>query len=111
MEESRSKEEQLVTLGRAIALIEKGWTKGAYARDAENVNVDENDPSACSWCIQGALYRAGAGTEMQEAVESAVETLTGAEYIHVFNDAPERTKEEVLELLRGVRERVANGET
>ncbi len=45
-------------------------------------------------------------TRVQEAVESAVEALTGAEYIHEFNDAPERTKEEVLELLMGVRETI-----
>lgn len=111
MEESRTKEEQLVTLDRAIALVERGWTKHAYARDAEGGNVDESAASACSWCIQGALFRAGAGTEVQEAVEEEVATRTGAEYIHEFNDAPERTKEEVLELLRCVRNKVANEET
>lgn len=36
-------------------LIEKGWTQGYYARNAEGELVDFNTKDACVFCAAGAL--------------------------------------------------------
>lgn len=46
-------------LKQARALIEdrKKWTRGTYARNAENVTVSPREASACKWCAFGAVWR------------------------------------------------------
>lgn len=39
-------------------LVKKGWTRGVWAEDAAEQFVDPEDPSACSFCLVGALKRA-----------------------------------------------------
>lgn len=96
-------------LDEAIALIRRGWTQYAYARNAEGVNVDEDAPSACAWCIRGALWKAGARAEVHDAVDAAVAEVIGKPYPHEFNDTPGRTQEEVIQLLETVKERLIRG--
>ncbi len=38
-------------------LIEAGWTQEAYARDCYGHRVDVDSPSACRFCLLGALNR------------------------------------------------------
>lgn len=33
----------------------KRWTRGALARDSTGQEVPPNDPTACQWCLEGAL--------------------------------------------------------
>jgi hypothetical protein len=40
---------------RATNKLMQGWTKGAYARDAENNTIEPNDPAAVCWCLEGAI--------------------------------------------------------
>jgi hypothetical protein len=42
-------------LTQARALIERGWTKGASARNQRERRVDYLDPTAIRWCSVGAL--------------------------------------------------------
>lgn len=47
-------------LGGARALVELGWTKGDCARDASGNAVYPTSADAWTWCISGAMDRAGA---------------------------------------------------
>lgn len=94
----------------------KGWTKGTFARNAEGKGVSEINPTATCFCMLGAINNyvfnkhdqlretAPDGEyEMQlqalwdanEAAMAALRTTT-CDNIPTFNDAPERTVEEVL---------------
>jgi hypothetical protein len=42
----------------AAQVVEKGWTRGEFARDADGEGVDFDDEKACSFCMLGALRRA-----------------------------------------------------
>jgi DNA-directed RNA polymerase subunit RPC12/RpoP len=44
----------------ARALLVRGWTRGARARDADGRAVDATHPSARSWSLAGALEAASA---------------------------------------------------
>lgn len=33
------------------------WTKGLYARNADDEDVDPCDPTACCWCLIGGLRK------------------------------------------------------
>lgn len=46
------------TLRKARGLLEKGWTKGAYARNAEGQKTAWLSPEATCWCARGALLAA-----------------------------------------------------
>lgn len=39
-------------------LLEKGWCKGAFARDLHGTPVPALSESACQWCLSGAVERA-----------------------------------------------------
>jgi len=95
----------------AAALIRKGWTKGAYARDATGQWVESIKSTAVCWCAEGAIYRAsprGAVTVCQEAqarfsalfpnngVGRHGEEVRGSVY---FNDYVAKDAEEVAQAL------------
>ena len=45
---------------RAVrALIESGWHAGSLARDKDGLMVRPEDPTAVSWCLVGAIGKAG----------------------------------------------------
>lgn len=90
-------------------LIDKGWIKGDYARDADGNRVPAVSSSATCYCILGALKAAshsvddhtGAMAPLRCSIVNAIngmrKTNFGADYgIHPWNDDPARTKEEVL---------------
>jgi TolB-like protein len=104
-----SENERIVSdLTEARKLLEKGWTQNAYARNANGVAVDEENPNACSFCVRGALNRAHASLETHLLVGRVVKERTGGLWVHLWNDAPGRTREEVLamidEILKAVSE-------
>lgn len=83
------------------------WTKGLLARDRTNHEVDLDHPSACKFCILGAVARAKIdlgylGNNQVDPIRILWEVcsevqVTGS--VHVFNDAPETKHEDVLRLL------------
>jgi hypothetical protein len=76
-------------LRRARALIERGWTRSACARDPNGKVVCPTDKSAICWCAQGALIAEGVPESRGFWAHAAVErflTALGGEGITVFND-------------------------
>lgn len=86
-------------LKRARKLVEKGWTRGALARDRQGREIHVDSKRACRVCSMGALERALKPTELTygRAFEALVECLP-ANYLNVadFNDSC-ATKRPVLE--------------
>jgi len=100
--------EVVEALKEARALIANGWTQGCPARDANGTDVNSLDPSAVSFCIYGACYRASQSRsdDVYRLTGSVLQKLcTGAP--SVWNDAPERTQSEVLALFDRAIERAA----
>lgn len=84
-------------LREARALVERGWTQEAYARNAsgddlEDVDGEFDDTEPVCWCMAGAMMKAGLEDEADKFVLDAI----GERYIPEWNDAPERTQAEVL---------------
>ena len=97
----------VLKLGRE--LIEAGWTQGALARNAMQEEVLYVDTHATCFCTSGAIHRALYKNapvenygETVDDVFDIVWDLLGDEYypggIALWNDNPDRTKEDVLEL-------------
>ena len=105
-------------LDRVLILLERGWCKGSFARDADGESTDPLDPKAVKWCLWGACIAAAGGTQRQhevmEAIQSAFLTLHpdvephpqdaiyASDLLHRmadWNDMPHRTVEEVVELV------------
>lgn len=55
-----TKTTELLRAGRDM-IEHVGWTKGAYARDAEEREVRLEQPEACAFCAIGALMAAASG--------------------------------------------------
>ena len=71
-------------LGVAKGLIQKGWTTGVMARDANGSDVDPLDPAACQWCLVGALYRAFQDvTGLQDRYEGPLKQMMGQALFHL----------------------------
>lgn len=90
-------------------LVERpeAWTKGAIARDAEGVEVNETDRSAVCWCLFGAIGRVAwrEEEEVSRYLCRAGSSGPGPGEITLWNDAPERTHADVLALLdRAIKE-------
>lgn len=93
-------------LTKVRARLEKGWTKGAFARDKTEKDVPVSySQDACSWCMEGAII-----TERNKlrdyapycdsVLQKTLNPFLPAEYKNMrfarFNDAPETSKEDVL---------------
>ena len=82
---------------KARALIEKGWTQGAFAKDKYGETVGTTDPTASQWCATGALM-AIVGTRARYSYCVKLLDQILQEGIIIFNDSPCRTKEDILAL-------------
>jgi hypothetical protein len=43
---------------KAVEILDRGWTKGVYARDNIGLPVDYDNEAAVCWCANGAIERA-----------------------------------------------------
>ena len=86
----------------AAVLVEHGWTQGAGARGRSGKSVLPLGRSAVCWCAIGAIMRAGDRDcdQMKAAEETLLSLLPDHETIAEWNDAPERTQDEVAIMLR-----------
>jgi hypothetical protein len=85
---------------KAFELLEKyGWCQYAWARNAEGLSAPIESDMACSFCTRGALERVGAGRPALEKLARHL-SLYSTLQITAWNDHPERTKEEVIALLK-----------
>ncbi len=105
-------------------LLEKpeNWIQGKLAKDVNKLNCNVDDPAARCWCLVGAIrYVYGNDTvptldppffdwnpQTKEALNKAESTIEklypeykGFAFTHIpsFNDAPNRTHAEVLEVV------------
>jgi len=82
-------------LKEAREKIRQGWCQGGPARDHRDATISTGDPNACKWCLFGALM---AVTDDWDGPRAAIKEFTGCSLAE-WNDAPGRTKAEVLALL------------
>lgn len=86
-------------LRQARALIKKGWCKKVIARTKTGACTYPDSRYACAWCAEGAIQRA-----CKHKFRFYVMTLVGivkrenkiSKELHQWNDAPRRTKDDVL---------------
>jgi len=87
----------------------KGWTQGAYARDADGDVVTTVSNHAACYCLQGAMdyvCMSANDTEANDVFDAYREVKNSLIYkngegIVGYNDTPGRTKEQVIDLLKG----------
>ena len=95
---------EILTRARELLAHEGAWAQGDFARDAHGNSCDANVARAASWCLVGALERAAYDSSdpegaMLECAMFALAAAIGLDTLGVWNDAPGRTREEVLHLL------------
>lgn len=91
---SRSLQQQV--LSRAIALVEAGWTYGAFARDHHGRKVPVFSPRAVRFCGLGAIERAHHDLGLDVPIVSMSERERAV--LVARNDV--HGKEETIRLLR-----------
>lgn len=103
MTDGHAKEVAILREARRL-LVEKGWTRNEFARDAEGCPSSYRGPDAVCFCARGAILRAGDVPDCEDYApgERFLErALPNGPYygsIVSFNDSPFTTKEDVLAL-------------
>lgn len=76
------------------------WIQGAFARDADGVNVSSQNKEAVCWCLQGALIRCYVGSLEYSVVKNKIiKELVLVDFAR-WNDDPSRTYQDVQTLLQ-----------
>lgn len=88
---------------------EGAWTQRAIARDRKGL-IAIGEGTAVCWCAIGAIIKVGGAWEAIERTEKLLALPDAARVgdlrpLAAFNDAPERTQEEVVAKLREAAER------
>lgn len=83
-------------LRAARAKVEAGWCQGPCAIDANGEAVGVNDVRACKWCMFGAINCFVDGYSTAERLLNDVVVSMGHIGFINFNEAPDRTQQEVL---------------
>ncbi len=99
--------EVVKVLERAKELLnEKGWCQGDLAKGAHGEAVDLLDPHAAAFCLVGAIRCQRETTSMDARLSAAIHlaNVVGRlreDWLTVpdYNDAPGRTKEEIMEVI------------
>ncbi len=68
------------------------WTKGAAARDADNMHVEFNSPTAKCYCLWGAVLKETAQLDVLIDVDNLLSELSVRDYRQTyvaFNDGAE----------------------
>lgn len=99
-------DEVIEGLKSARILLENGWTAGKAARNRRGESVGVFDPTACSFCVLGAVWRVGGfvdplGGCMEDLVRRVIRARVplGDHAPGKYNDAEGRTKEEILSVI------------
>lgn len=87
---------------KAHELLEKpeSWTQGEFARNRSGERTNSNCPTACSWCMIGAMFKCYKGDELYTGLFKAISDHIGDVEIYKWNDDPNRTHAEVVDLLK-----------
>jgi hypothetical protein len=84
----------LSVLRKARRRLEKGWCKGSYAVDQNGLQVPSTSRRAVKWCMLGAIDYDPYSN--QAALKHLAECSPMSWLIATYNDAPRRTKRQVL---------------
>lgn len=85
--------------------LEQGWTQGTDARDKFDIGVGPESYLAVTWCISGAIETLRSGDDytniydVQDAITNQLYQERNGNSFVEFNDAPERTQQEVLDFI------------
>jgi hypothetical protein len=92
---------------KAIEIIERGWTKGAAARDCNGESCGVDSPDAVAWCLMGAMVLAETELKMSAHWHRELRNTLRVENLRMglatFNDSCE-SKDEVIALIRKTRD-------
>lgn len=77
---------------------ETKWTTDYAARNMIGNEVSYKDPSACCWCMIGAIQRCY-GPSVAEDIMIKVRTHLGTRFITHWNDDPIRSFQDVRNLV------------
>ena len=84
--------EVAAVLDAAAELIEtKGWTRGAFARNAHGYSVSAREPDATCYCLEGALVQAiycRRIAQDRDAVDKEVHRVLGREVRRLTRPKP-----------------------
>ena len=81
------------------------WTKGTLARDSNGHATNVLGPTACSFCLVGAIERCYASfkcclEQVKRVRQELKAQFPNFEFVGQWNDHPDRTHTEVVELLK-----------
>jgi len=82
------------------------WTKGATAKNSRGEIISSRDKDAICWCLVGATRRCDPNFHFltYEIFSPVMEGFVKTVSIPIWNDAPERTYEDIVELLNKTEE-------
>lgn len=92
----------IVRMKKLLTQTPTSWCKRNLAQDAYGESVEPCKPSACSWCIAGALATQVTKEDwLSYAVMKAITRAMPGCYLSIpaFNDSPITTIEDVIEVL------------
>lgn len=109
---------------RAREIISQGWTQGTYARNKDNEEVFHDSSEAVCFCLEGAIIRSIHENNflndekillynLQTIIKNNIQNRKYGYYYPstvCWNDKPERTKEEVLNLFDNIIEKIKEKE-
>jgi hypothetical protein len=85
---------------RELLSVPERWTKASFARDRQgNSLTNAVDPRAVCWCLVGAGKMCGIDPRPGSPAYEMLLRMTPFRQLSWWNDAPERTHAEVLDLL------------
>lgn len=95
---------------RALFAAPSDWCQGTWAQDADGADVLLIDPMATSWSLTGAVACVGyrRGSRGTNAATFLLERDCGCD-LQSFNDAPDRTYDDVIDLLDRTIAKLAEG--
>lgn len=108
---SQPAETTAAILRDAAALVRRGLAKGVFAKDNQGEPRSAYSAFAAQWCVIGAIQRAAHARSASPAPAiRAVACMIGAPTLasmFAWNDAPERTGEDVAKALERAADLVA----
>jgi hypothetical protein len=98
---------ELLNSSQALIADFDHWTKGAYARTANDDDViGGEDPRACKWCTLGAMYHITGG-DYTNTMDIAIDLLAEAAGVgntHIADYNDEHTHAEVMAMFEKAKE-------
>jgi hypothetical protein len=83
---------------RVRNLIEKGWCRGVFARNAANHPVPYQANDACKFCLSGAMKKVNCGFDFECQFDTYIYKNFNAAHTFDFNDRA-KDKRTVLRLI------------